>query len=477
MLPRLRWNADQRARWLSGADAWLRPTLAAIEGTLSAGAGDSRAMLALGWLYLQGLGVLQDYVQAHKWFNLAASRGESDAARQRDALAAKMTAEERAEARKLAREWRPGGGQGEVAADTVRTIPAAAPPPVQDSDAPPLRAIREAQQLLARLGYEPGPVDGTWNRRTGRAYHAFLRDTGLPAAEMLTPIALRAMRAVVKRSGGGPVSSRAAAVAPEAARTLPEASPVPPAPVRPDALHRAAQEGDIDGLKAALDAGVDPNAPDARGWTALMHAANKGYTLLVDSLLGAGADTDLRAADSATVLFIAALHGHAEIVAALIRAGADASVRGPKGMTPLEVAQERGHTKILELPEVVALREAEARRVEAQHAKEDSDAFARARSSNSVQALAAYRSAWCPDGSHCEEARTRIDELTRAKVEDKAFSGVNSLGDRQIYEFLPSGEMDGVSRPSSWTRGWCSGTWKVEEGKIQAKCVWASGVG
>ena len=37
VLPRLRWNAEQRARWLSGADAWLHPTLAAIEEALSAG--------------------------------------------------------------------------------------------------------------------------------------------------------------------------------------------------------------------------------------------------------------------------------------------------------------------------------------------------------------------------------------------------------------------------------------------------------
>ena len=36
VLPRLRWNAGQRAHWLSGADEWLHPTLAAIEKALSA---------------------------------------------------------------------------------------------------------------------------------------------------------------------------------------------------------------------------------------------------------------------------------------------------------------------------------------------------------------------------------------------------------------------------------------------------------
>lgn len=465
------YEAGQRA-WDAG-----RTDEALAQWQAAADAGDGRAMLALGRQYLQGLGVLQDYVQAHKWFNLAASRGEPEAAQERDELAARMTPEERAEARKLARVWRPGGEQADVAVEVIQASTAAARVPTGDSETPPPRAIREAQQLLARLGYGPGPADGIWNQRTGTAYHEFLRDTGLPAAEMLTPIALRAMRAMAKRAGREAVAGRATADVGNAAPMPSAAGGFRPAPVRPDALHRAAQTGDIDGLKAALDGGADVNASDGRGWTALMHAANKGYTLLVVLLLGAGVDTNLRAADGATALFVAALHGHAEIVAALLRAGADASVQGPKGRTPLELAQAQGHSKILALPEVAALREAEAREEEARREKEDSDAFARARSSDTTQAYADYRSSWCPQGNHCEEARTRIDELIRARIAGRAFSGVNSLGDRQIYEFSPSGEMEGVSRPSSWTRGSCSGTWELEEGTVRGRCKWAGGVG
>ena len=39
-----------------------------------------------------------------------------------------------------------------------------------DPGPPPPRAIREAQALLADLGYDPGPADGKWGRRTGKAY-------------------------------------------------------------------------------------------------------------------------------------------------------------------------------------------------------------------------------------------------------------------------------------------------------------------
>ena len=46
----------------------------------AADAGDRRAMLALGQRYRQGLGVLQDYVEAHMWFNLAGEPGRGGGA-------------------------------------------------------------------------------------------------------------------------------------------------------------------------------------------------------------------------------------------------------------------------------------------------------------------------------------------------------------------------------------------------------------
>ena len=206
------------------------------------------------------------------------------------------------------------------------------------SDGPPVRVIREAQRLLTVLGYQPGPADGVWGGRTLEAWRAFLRDAGQPPADTLTPEALRALRSVGQRQGAG--SAQAARPTPPVRRQ-----------VRPDGLHRAVQAGSLSGLQAALAAGVDVNARDARGWTALMHAVNKGYTLLVPPLLAAQADLNVRAADGATALFMAVLHGYTETVEALLKAGADHSIPGPRGRTVLEVVKMQEHPELTTLLE------------------------------------------------------------------------------------------------------------------------------
>ena len=80
-------------------------------------------MLALGRAFVKGLGVPQDFVEAHKWFNLAAARGDAKAAAERDALAKRMTVEERAEARRLARAWRTAGRRRITAIPPRRRAP------------------------------------------------------------------------------------------------------------------------------------------------------------------------------------------------------------------------------------------------------------------------------------------------------------------------------------------------------------------
>ncbi len=72
--------------------------------------GDARAQLAIGLVYAEGLGVPQDYVQAHLWCNLSSNgavSGLAEGGEARDRVAQKMTSEEISEAKRLAREFRP----------------------------------------------------------------------------------------------------------------------------------------------------------------------------------------------------------------------------------------------------------------------------------------------------------------------------------------------------------------------------------
>ena len=64
-------------------------------------------------MYYFGRGVPQDYIEAHKWLNLAASRflaSEADkrahALKNRDIVARQMTRWQIAEAQRLARQWK-----------------------------------------------------------------------------------------------------------------------------------------------------------------------------------------------------------------------------------------------------------------------------------------------------------------------------------------------------------------------------------
>ena len=71
---------------------------------LAAEQGDASAQFNLGVTYDNG--VAQDYVQAHMWFNLAASqRGSPFYVSSRDSVANLMTPDDISEAQRLAREW------------------------------------------------------------------------------------------------------------------------------------------------------------------------------------------------------------------------------------------------------------------------------------------------------------------------------------------------------------------------------------
>ena len=107
-------TAPAWAGWDEGVAAYKRGDYATAlrEFRPLAEQGDAHAQFNLGGMYERGRGVPQDYVQAHMWFNLAASRfppGEDhdQAVENRDIIAKMMTPAQISEALKLAREWRP----------------------------------------------------------------------------------------------------------------------------------------------------------------------------------------------------------------------------------------------------------------------------------------------------------------------------------------------------------------------------------
>ena len=70
-----------------------------------AAAASPDALLQLGMQYSIGRGVQPCPITAHKWFNIAALRGNSLAKTYRAELASEMSKAEIAEAQKQAREW------------------------------------------------------------------------------------------------------------------------------------------------------------------------------------------------------------------------------------------------------------------------------------------------------------------------------------------------------------------------------------
>jgi peptidoglycan hydrolase-like protein with peptidoglycan-binding domain len=138
------------------------------------GHADSQYML--GFLYSRGEGVPQDYVQAHKWFNLAASQGSEGGAAARDEIARRMTTEQVAEAQRLARAFVP---QAQVQAAGG---PAWAPPEAESGQprAPSRDTVAQVQRALAELGYDPGPPDGAIGSKTRLAIRGYQAKVGLP---------------------------------------------------------------------------------------------------------------------------------------------------------------------------------------------------------------------------------------------------------------------------------------------------------
>jgi peptidoglycan hydrolase-like protein with peptidoglycan-binding domain len=91
---------------------------------------------------------------------------------------------------------------GEAAAPAASTGSVAATngaPPAKPSSTATSDTVKQVQQILADLGYAPGPIDGTLGDETERAVSAFQRDRKIAQNGRITPELLREIKRVTGR--------------------------------------------------------------------------------------------------------------------------------------------------------------------------------------------------------------------------------------------------------------------------------------
>jgi len=110
-------------------------------------------------------------------------------------------------------------------------------------------------------------------------------------------------------------------------------------------LWRVAEDGDTDALARILSRGVDVDARNEHGMTALMRAAHNGREQMVRALLEHGADPNITRNDRFTALALAAFFGHTETVRILIENGAKTEIVTRSGTSPKMWATARTFTE------------------------------------------------------------------------------------------------------------------------------------
>ena len=91
---------------------------------------------------------------------------------------------------------------------------------------------------------------------------------------------------------------------------------------------RAIRQGDVEAVKEHLRSGIDINALDRYGQTALMLAAHHGHAEIVRLLVEHGADLNVTAKYNLSALMLAVVAGHENIARLLTHAGADLNITG-----------------------------------------------------------------------------------------------------------------------------------------------------
>lgn len=114
-------------------------------------------------------------------------------------------------------------------------------------------------------------------------------------------------------------------------------------------LHAAASRGDPKTLNEALSTGLDVDARDGRGQTALLLAVEAGRTEIATMLLARGASVNAQAANQDTPWLLAGASGRTEILQLMLGHSPDYRIRNRFGGDALIPACERGHVETVRL--------------------------------------------------------------------------------------------------------------------------------
>ncbi len=108
-------------------------------------------------------------------------------------------------------------------------------------------------------------------------------------------------------------------------------------------LFEAAGQGDLDRVRALLEQGVDVNAAQGDGMSALHHAARAFDVAVAELLIGAGANLEAKTRlGDHRPLHVASASGRSGVVALLVAAGADVNALTTTGAAPLHFAAASG---------------------------------------------------------------------------------------------------------------------------------------
>jgi len=112
-------------------------------------------------------------------------------------------------------------------------------------------------------------------------------------------------------------------------------------------IHDAAKNGDLFGVQAELDRGVDVDIKGSHEETPLHWAAGDGHKEIVELLVNNGADVNAKNKWGGTPLHWAPVGGNKEVVEFLIEKGANVNEKRTDGMTPLWVAVSKSYKEII----------------------------------------------------------------------------------------------------------------------------------